>query len=67
VAFKQSVDDYITSVHSRNGFSRDRVSGRAALQFDDAVRAIVASHSIDQMLTLRIATCVTWGVICFAR
>ena len=43
------------------------MSGHAALQFDDAVRAMVAPYAIDQMLPLRVATRVTWGVICFAR
>lgn len=36
--FHQSVNDHITSIHSRNGFSRDRMSAADARQFDAAVR-----------------------------
>lgn len=42
VPFAQSVDDYVESLHARNGFSRDRMAPDAAREFDDAVRLLVA-------------------------
>lgn len=59
--FSQSIDDYVTSLHSQNGLSRDRMSAANAATFDLAVRASVAPHARDGMLTLPIATRVVWG------
>ena len=33
----QSIDDYVTSLHSRNGLSRDRMSIVAASEFDQGL------------------------------
>ncbi len=59
--FPQSIDDYVTSLHSQNGFSRDRMSAAAASAFDAAVREAVTPHARDGVLTLPIATRVVWG------
>jgi len=47
---------YITSIHFRNGFSRDRLSVGAARQFDQAVRRLVEPHAQPGRLTLTIET-----------
>ncbi len=60
-AFAQSIDDYITSIHSRNGFSRDRMNPDAAFEFDCAVRAAVQPYAGNDALTLQIETRVVWG------
>ena len=60
-AFHQSIGDYITSIHSRNGFSRDRMPAEAARQFDAAVRAAVSPYATDGTLVLSIETAVAWG------
>ena len=60
-AFRQSIGDYITSIHSRNGFSRDRMSAEAARQFDAAVRAAVSPYVTDGTLALSVETRAAWG------
>jgi hypothetical protein len=60
--FTQSVDDYVRSIHSRNGFSLDRMSADSARAFDAAVRAMVTPHA-RPYLTLKIETRVTLGTV----
>ncbi len=63
VPFEQSVENYIESIHSRNGFSRDRMSLEDAAAFDAGVRELVAPHAHDGMLLrLQIPAEVVWGV-----
>jgi SAM-dependent methyltransferase len=59
--FTQSVTDYIESIHSRNGFSRDRMTPADAAAFDDAARALIAPHAPDGMVTLHIHAHLIWG------
>lgn len=59
--FTQTIDDYLTSIHSRNGFSRDRMDPAAACEFDSAVRAAVQPHARNDALTLQIETRAVWG------
>lgn len=59
--FTQSIDDYIESIHSRNGFSRDRMTVEAATAFDRATRKLLRSHARDEHLTLQIGASVVWG------
>jgi hypothetical protein len=59
--FTQSIADYIESVHSRNGFSRDRMAPEAAVAFDAAARAIIAPHAPDDTIMLRIRARLVWG------
>lgn len=60
--FEQPIEAYIESIHSRNGFSRDRMPGEDAAAFDEAVRELVAPHARDGRLRLEIAADVVWGV-----
>jgi trans-aconitate methyltransferase len=59
--FRQTIDDYVTSLHSQNGFSRDRMSQADAGTFDAAVRAAVAPHAPDGIVRLPVITRVVWG------
>jgi SAM-dependent methyltransferase len=61
VAFSQTVEAYIESIHSRNGFSRERMSADAANAFDEEMRKVLTSFQRDGMLTLSIAGRVMWG------
>ena len=51
----------MTSLHSRNGLSRDRMPADSARVFDDAVRAMTAPHAIDGLLQVPVETRVVWG------
>lgn len=62
VPFEQPIEDYIESIHSRNGFSRDRMQPEDAAAFDAGVRELVAPYAQGGMLHLRISALVTWGV-----
>lgn len=59
--FSQSVGAYIESIHSRNGFSRDRMRPDDAAAFDAAVAALLAPYAPGGQVTLRIGATVHWG------
>jgi len=59
--FVQSVDAYVESFHSRNGFSRERMSADAAQAFDEAVRALVQRHSPGGEVHGDVVATVVWG------
>lgn len=60
--FTQSIEDYIESIHSRNGFSRDRMTIEAAAAFDCAVRTLLQPYAIGDMLTLHVGGSVVSGL-----
>lgn len=62
IPVEQSVDDYIESIHSRNGFSRDRMRPEDAAAFDAVVRELVTPYVRDGVLLLRVSAMVVWGV-----
>jgi len=59
--FAQPVADYVESFHSRNGFSRERMSARAAAEFDAALSAAVARHAPDAVVRAAGRALVVWG------
>lgn len=59
--FRQSVDAYIESIHSRNGFSRARMTAEAAAAFDAAVRDVVTPYARDGALHMAVVGTVVWG------
>ena len=59
--FTQSIDDYLTAIHSQNGFSRERMTVADADAFDEAIRAAVGPHASDGLLTIPVLTRVVWG------
>ena len=62
VPFVQSGEDYIQSIHSRNGFSHERLGEDASRTFDDAVRQLLAPLLNEGRLTLSIIGEVIWGI-----
>ena len=62
VTFLQSVPDYIESIHSRNGFSRDRMPPAGAAAFDAEVARLVSPWTKDGLLELQITGRVVWGL-----
>jgi SAM-dependent methyltransferase len=60
--FTQNVEDYIESFHSRNGFSRDRMTPEAAASFDEGLRALVARDRATPTITSAVSTTVVWGL-----
>jgi len=58
---RQSVAEYVESVHSRNGFSRARLAADAARRFDAALEALLDRHCPDGVVVLPVDARVTWG------
>ena len=61
VPFFQSLDDYIEGLHSRSGFSRERMGQQKATDFDQQVRTLLLQFHSDGMLPLQVVGTVTWG------
>jgi ubiquinone/menaquinone biosynthesis C-methylase UbiE len=61
VSFAQPVDDYVESFHSRNGFSRERMTAEAAAAFDRGVREAVLAHSPDGVVRGELSARIVWG------
>ena len=61
VPFTQPVDDYIESMHSRNGFSRDRMPEEKAAEFDQEFKRLLLDACKDGNVELQLAGVVTWG------
>ena len=60
--FRQTVDAYIESFHSRNGFSRQRMKSEMAAEFDTAVHNLVSSYHPEGIFDMQISGHVTWGI-----
>ncbi|QSO54056.1 methyltransferase domain-containing protein [Alicyclobacillus curvatus] len=65
VPFTQPVEEYIEAIHSQNGFSRERMTKDAALEFDNRVRNLVSRYTQHGALNLDAIASVTWGCPCF--
>jgi SAM-dependent methyltransferase len=61
VAFQQSIDDYVESFHSRNGFSRERMSRESAAEFDSALRELVSRSCPAGIVVGETVARVVWG------
>lgn len=61
VLVAQPVETYIESIHSRNGFSRDRMLPEDAHAFDTAVRELVAPYAHDGLLRFEVVGNMIWG------
>jgi hypothetical protein len=61
VPFRQTVADYVESIHTRNGFSRERMDPVAAAEFDLAVRAMVAPYAVADVYGGLVLSEVVWG------
>jgi hypothetical protein len=62
VPFVQSVEDYIESFHSRNGFSRERMSPEQAAAFDQEARMMLLGSHGDGVMAMRVVGSVIWGM-----
>ena len=61
VSFQQSIDDYVESFHSMNGFSRERMTEEAAHGFDSEVRELVSKYCPEGEMELQSVGKVVWG------
>ena len=61
VVHAQSLDDYVESFHSRNGFSRARLSADRAREFDDELRALVRRYCGSEVARLPVQARIAWG------
>jgi SAM-dependent methyltransferase len=61
ILFSQSVEDFIRSIHSMNGFSRQRMGEAAANAFDDEVRKLLTPYQQDGYLTQSTVDTIVWG------
>ena len=59
--FTQSVDEYVKSFHSRNGFSRDRMGDDQLKEFDAAVGALADRHCEDGRVRCSARVIFAWG------
>lgn len=62
VPYRQAVENYVESIHTRNGFSRQRMNPRAMAEFDQAVVSMVMPHARDGLYDGEIQSEVSWGV-----
>jgi ubiquinone/menaquinone biosynthesis C-methylase UbiE len=61
VASEQSFADFIESMHSANGFSRDRMSLDAAGEFDRSVAGVLARYADGDTVVRQTSAVVRWG------
>jgi SAM-dependent methyltransferase len=61
IPFFQSIDDFIDGLHSRSGFSKERMGQQMATDFDQQVRTLLSQFHGDGMLPLQVIGTVTWG------
>lgn len=61
VSHRQSVESYVESFHSRNGFSRARLPAQRAQEFDDQLKTLVRRYCPDDSVFLRVEARVIWG------
>lgn len=64
VPVTQTLDDYIESIHSRNGFSRDRMISEEAAAFDIEARRLLEQHASDGVIRFAVCASVVWGAPC---
>jgi len=60
LAYRQAIDSYVESFHSRNGFSRARLSSRRAQEFDDRLRALLGRYRPDGNVWLPVQARIVW-------
>ena len=62
VPFFQSIDDFIEGLHSRSGFSRERMGQQKAADFDQQVSTLLSQFHTDGVLAFQAVGTVTWGI-----
>jgi len=61
VVHRQSLDGYVESFHSRNGFSRARLEVGRAREFDDKLTTVLRRHCRDDIVQLPIEARIVWS------
>jgi SAM-dependent methyltransferase len=61
VPYRQSVDGYVESFHSRNGFSRARLEVGRAQEFDDKLKALLRRYCRHDTVELPVEARIVWG------
>jgi hypothetical protein len=64
VPVEQAIDDYVESIHSRNGFSRDRMTEQAAADFDAEAHRLLERYAMDGKVRFAVTGSVVWGEPC---
>lgn len=62
-SFRQSLDDYVDSWHSRAGFVRERMGEARAAEFDEALRQLVAPFAPGGEVAMEIVAKLAVGVM----
>ncbi|MBW2621562.1 MAG: methyltransferase domain-containing protein [Deltaproteobacteria bacterium] len=62
VMFKQSIDDYIASFHSRESLCREAMGKTRANNFDNELRKILLPYSKRSQITFKVSTGMRWGL-----
>ena len=60
VVHHRRIDDYVESFHSRNGFSRARLTTERAREFDERLKRLVRRYCPDDVVYLPLRARVTW-------
>jgi SAM-dependent methyltransferase len=58
---RQSRESFVESIHSRNGFSRDRQTRAAAAAFDAEVERLLAANFPDRAVEFQVIGRIVWG------
>lgn len=61
VPFVQSIEQHIEAMHSRNGFSRDRMDPVSAEEFDRSFRRSMETYCPDGFASFETVVSVVWG------
>lgn len=61
-AFEQTVEQFIEAAHSRNGFSRQRMSPEIAAEFDRELLKIMQPHTSEGRVHLQVMARIVWGL-----
>jgi SAM-dependent methyltransferase len=57
----QSLDSYVESFHSRNGFSRARLQAERAQEFDDKLKTLLCRYCRNDTVLLPVEARIIWG------
>ena len=59
--FVQSIDDFVESIHARNGFSKDRMAPDRCSAFDAAAKRLLRGYHNSGIIQGEITASVDWG------
>lgn len=62
IPFFQSIDNFVEGLHSRSGFSVERIGQQKANDFDQLAKTLLLRFHSDGILPLQVSATVTWGI-----